>query len=104
MRTADDAPVQHHLDKTRQDSSDIERKLDRFPSSEEVEELCSVLRVSDLRQLTSEILNASIAYLKEDKDRLEYAAFLSSWIATAEETVAAGKNVNRIAARRMRKA
>ena len=103
MRTADDAPVQYHLDKTRQDSSHIECQLDKFPSSEEIEELCSALRVSDLRQLTSEILNASIAYLREDADRKEYVTLLSSWIATAEETVAAGRNVNRIAARRRRK-
>ena len=65
MPPADDAPVHYQPVKARQDSSQV----DKFPSSEEVEELCSVLRVSDLRQLTAEILNASIAYLREEADR-----------------------------------
>ena len=100
MPPVDDAPVRYQPVKTRQDSSCIERQLDNFPSQEEIEELCSVLRVSDLRQLTAEILNASITYLREDTDRKEYVTLLSSWIATTEETVAAGRNANRIAARR----
>ncbi len=78
-------------------------QVGKLPSPEMVEELCSTLRVSDLRQLTAEILNASIAYIRDDSGRLEYVTLLNSWIATAEETVAAGRNVNRIAARRRSK-
>ena len=100
MGTVDGASVQFYKDNTRQDSSYVKHQIDKLPSPEEIEGLCSTLRVSDLRQLTAEILNASIAYIRDDTDRLEYVTLLNSWIATAEETVAAGRNVNRIAARR----
>ena len=79
-------------------------QLDKLPSPEPVEELCSVLRVATLRQLSSEIVNGGIDHLKQNIDRLEYMKLINSWIATAEETVAAGKNVNRIAARRRKRA
>ena len=75
-------------------------QLNKLPSSDQVEELCSVLRVAILRELSSEVVNGSIDHLKQKIDRLEYIRLLNSWIASAEETVAAGKNVNRIAARR----
>ncbi len=78
-------------------------QLGKLPTPEQVEELCSALRVATLRELSSEIVNGGIKHIKDNADRLEYAKLLNSWIATAEETVAAGKNVNRIAARRRRK-
>ena len=78
-------------------------QLDKLPSSEDVEELCSVLRVSTLRELATEIVNGGIDHAKGNIDLLEYAKLLNSWIATAEETVAAGRNVSRVASRRKRK-
>ena len=75
----------------------------KLPAPEHVEELCSALRVATLRELSSEIINGGIKHVKGNADSLGYAKLLNSWIATAEETVAAGKNVNTVAARRKRK-
>ncbi len=75
-------------------------QLDKLPQPEEVEELFSVLRISTLRELSTEIVNCSIEHAQGKIDRLEYLQLINSWIATAEETVAAGKNVSRIASRR----
>ncbi len=78
-------------------------QLDKLPHPEDVEELCSVLRVATLRELAAEILNGGIEHAKGNLDRLEYLKLINSWIATAEETVAAGRNVSRIASRRRKK-
>ena len=75
-------------------------QLNKLPSNDEVQELCSSLRVTALREFSSEVVNGSIKHLKGRIDRPEYIRLLNSWIATAEETLAAGKNVNQIAARR----
>ena len=80
--------------------AELAGQLDKLPSPEDVEELCSVLRVSTLREMAAEIVNGGIEYAKGNIDHLEYAKLLNSWIATAEETAAAGRNVSRIAARR----
>ena len=74
----------------------------KLPSPGQVEELLSALRVSTLREMSTEVLNSGVEHIKGSIDRLEYAKLLNSWIATAEEAVAAGRNVNRIAARRKR--
>lgn len=74
----------------------------KLPSPAQIEELLSALRVSTLREMSIEVLNSGVEHVKGSIDRLEYAKFLNSWIATAEEAVAAGRNVNRIAARRNR--
>ena len=79
---------------------DLFDQIEKLPSSHEVEELCSLLRVAALREFSSEVVNGSIGHLKQRIDRLEYIRLLNSWVATAEETLAAGKNVKRIAARR----
>ena len=78
-------------------------QLHEFPSPEQVEELCSVLRVATLRDLSVEIVVGGIEHVKNNTGRLNFAKFLNSWIATAEETLAAGSNVSRIAARRTKK-
>ena len=75
-------------------------QLDKLPSPEEVEELFSVMRVATLREMAAEILNGGIEHAKGNTDRLEYARLVNSWIATAEETVAAGRNLPGIVARR----
>ena len=75
-------------------------QLYKFPSPEQVDEIFSVLRVSTLRELSAEIVNGGVEHVKNNTGQLEYAKLLNSWIATAEETVAAGRNVNRIVARR----
>ena len=80
--------------------AELAGQLDKLPSSEDVEELCSALRVSTLRKLATEIVNGGIEHAKGNIDRLEYVKLLSSWVATAEETVAAGKNVSKITSRR----
>ena len=82
---------------------ELSDQIYKLPSPEQIEEICSVLRVAVLRELSAEIVNGSIKYVKTNADRLEYVKLLNSWIATAEETVAAGRNVNRIAARRRKK-
>ena len=79
-------------------------QLDRLPSREHIDELLSLLRVATLRELSKEVVNGSVDHLKGDANRLEYIRLLNSWIATAEETVAAGKGFRRIAARRRGKA
>ena len=78
-------------------------QLERLSPPEQIEELCSVLRVSSLRELSVEVVNGGIEHVKGTIDRLGYVKLLNSWLATAEETVAAGRNVKRIAARRRRK-
>ena len=79
-------------------------QLERLPSPEHVDEVLSLLRVATLRELSKEVVNGSIGHLKGDANRLECIRLLNSWIATAEETVAAGKGFRRIAARRRGKA
>ena len=74
--------------------------LARFPSEEEIEELCAVLRAATLREMSAELVKAGMSYARGETGRLEYARLLNSWIATAEETVAAGSNVKRISRRR----
>ena len=83
-----------------QPDEELSSQLDKLPSPEEVEELFSVLRVATLRELSAEIVNSGIEHAKGNIDRLEYVELLNSWIATAEETVAAGRNTSRIASRR----
>ncbi len=78
-------------------------QLDKLPPPEDVEELCSVLRVATLREMAAEILNGGIEHAKGNLDRLEFTKLINSWVATAEETVAAGRNVSRIASRRRKK-
>jgi hypothetical protein len=72
----------------------------RFPAPAQVEDICAVLRISTLRELSTEIANGGIEHIKGNTTRLEYARLVNSWLATAEETVAAGKNVKRISDRR----
>lgn len=80
--------------------AELTGQLEKFPEQGEVEELCWVLRVSTLREMATEIVNGGIEHAKGNIDRLEYARLLNSWIATAEETVAAGRNTSQIASRR----
>ena len=79
---------------------ELSDQLYRLPSCEYVEQVLSDLRVSTLRELSKEVVNGGIEHVTGQSDRLEYIRLLNSWIATAEETIAAGRNVNRIAARR----
>lgn len=75
-------------------------QLDKLPPADEVAEVLSALRVATLREFATEVANAGIEYAKGNISRLEYATLLNSWLATAEETAAAGRNLSRIAARR----
>ena len=83
--------------------AELAGQLEKLPPPEDVEELLSVLRVATLRELAAEIINGGVEYARGNIDRLEYVRLINSWIATAEETVAAGRNVSRIAARRGKK-
>ena len=76
-------------------------QIARFPSDSEVKDLCDILRVAALRELSAEITNGGMDHIKGKTTRLEYAKLINSWLATAEETMAAGRNVKRIADRRM---
>lgn len=78
-------------------------QLDKLPPPDEVAEVLSALRVATLREFATEVANGGIAYAKGNIGRLEYATLLNSWLATAEETAAAGRNLSRIAARRKHK-
>ena len=84
----------------RQTDEELAAQLEKLPSSEEIEELVSVLRVATLRELAAEIVNGSIEHAKGKISQVEYLELVNSWIATAEETVAAGRNVSKVAARR----
>ena len=75
-------------------------QLEKLPKPEGVEELFSVLRVAALRELSVEVINSAIEYVKSNGDRLEHVKLINSWLATAEETVAVGRNLNPIVARR----
>ena len=77
--------------------------IERFLTVEEMEYLCSKLRVADLREMAAEVIIAGIEHIRGNSNQLEYATLINSWLATAEETVAAGSNVKRIAARRKSK-
>lgn len=83
--------------------AELAGQLDKLPPPEDVDELLSVLRVATLRELAAEIVNGGIEYARGNIDRIEYIRLINSWLATAEETVAAGRNVSRIAARRGKK-
>lgn len=74
--------------------------IDRFLTADDIEYLCAKLRVSDLREMAAEIVIAGIEHIGGSSSRLEFAILINSWLATAEETVAAGHNLKRIAARR----
>lgn len=74
--------------------------LDKLPTSEEIEELILALDVSTLREMSSAMLIASINYVNGREDKLQYLELLNSWIATAEETIAAGEDVGKILGRR----
>ena len=75
-------------------------QLAKLPPAGDIVELTSSLRVGALREFSAEVVNGTIAFIKSNGDRLDQARFINSWIATAEETVAAGRNYRRIAARR----
>ena len=74
--------------------------LDKLPTSEEIEELICALDVPTLREMSSAMLTASVDYLEGRADKLQYLELLNSWIATVEETIAAGEGVREILARR----
>ena len=75
-------------------------QLARFPTESDIRDLCEGLRVVTLRDLSAEITSGGIEHLKGKTTRLEYAKLINSWLATAEETMAAGRNVKRIVDRR----
>ena len=83
-----------------QTDEELTSQLDKLPPPEDVEELFSMLRVATLRELSAEIVNGSIEHARGKISKVEYLELINSWIATAEETVAAGRNASRIAARR----
>ena len=74
--------------------------LEKLPTSEEIEELISSLDVSTLREMSSAMLTASVDYMNGREDKLQYLELLNSWIATAEETIAAGEDIGKILGRR----
>ena len=75
-----------------------------FPTAEEIEELVNGLDVPTLRGMSSAILTAGVDYSEGRLDKPAYWKILKSWIATAEETVAAGEDIDAILARRKGKA
>ena len=79
---------------------DLEAQLAKLPTNDEVNAIAATLRTNTLRELAAEVIKGSIAYLHNPAARVECLTLLNSWIATAEETIAAGKNIRRIVARR----
>ncbi len=53
-------------------------QIARFPTAEQIDELCEVLRITTLRGLSAEILKGGIAHTRDNTDRLEYARLLNS--------------------------
>lgn len=86
--------------KANKSESELSERLSLLPDDAELAELCTLLPESTLRELSAAVIKGSLDYLNDPSHRLEYAELLGSWIATAEETVAAGKRAERIAARR----
>ena len=78
--------------------------LGGFPTAEEIEELVNALDVPSLRGMSSAILTVSVDYSEGRLDKPTYRKILKSWIATAEEAVAAGEDIDAILARRKGKA
>ena len=78
---------------------DLLDQLEKLLKPEDVEELLISLHVPTLRQLAIEVVNGSVRLIY-DSDKLQYLKLLNSWLATAEETVAAGSKRRRIASRR----
>lgn len=74
--------------------------LDKLPTSAEIEELIAALDVPTLREMSSAILTASIDYVAGRSDKLQYLELLNSWVATAEETIASGEDIEKILSRR----
>jgi len=81
-------------------TNELHERIALLPDDHEIAELCALLPAKALREFSAEVISGSIEYLNHPDNRLEYARLLSSWIATAEETVAAGNKAKRIAARR----
>ena len=73
---------------------------ENIPTPEEIAKLIAALDVPTLREMSSAILAASVDYVEGRTGKLQYLELLNSWIATAEETVAAGDDVGKILARR----
>ena len=78
--------------------------LGGFPTSAEIEELVNALDVHSLRGMSSAILTAGVDYSEGRLDKPAYRKILNSWVSTAEETVAAGEDIDAILARRKGKA
>ncbi len=102
-KTGSELPIYSNFSRSQDAKGELRDRLDRLPSAERVEELCSLLSTAALRELAAEIVNGGIGHVKSDTVSLEYVKLLSSWIATVEETLAAGSNVDKIAARRRQK-
>ena len=86
--------------KVSESNSELYERLSLLPDDAELVELCTLLPEKALREFSVAVIKGSLDYLNDPNHRLEYAQLLSSWIATAEETVAAGKKAEQIAARR----
>ena len=74
--------------------------LDKLPTTKEVEEIIYALDVPTLREMSAAMLTASIDYVEGRTDKLQYLELLNSWIATAEETIAAGEDLDKVLAKR----
>ena len=83
---------------------DLSGNQGHFPTKQEIKELVNALDVPTLREMSSEILTACIEFSEGGVDKPTYLQLLKSWIATAEETVAAGEDIDAILARRKGKA
>ena len=71
---------------------DLDARLAKLPSDEQVEDIVAGLRVDTLRELSAEVMKGSIDYLHDPLAREDFLAMLNSWVATAEETIAADRN------------
>ena len=75
-------------------------QLGKLPNRGAVRDIFLRLPIATLRELSVEVFNDSVVYAKNRVDRVKYITALNSWMATAEETVAASGRTSRIAARR----
>lgn len=95
-------PTSHTADWPYSLEEEMLDQLGKLPDPERVREVVSLLRVTVLRQLATEVVNGGIQYIRQG-DRHNYARLLNSWMATAEEACAAGRRWKTVAARRKTK-
>ena len=81
------------------DERETEVQLSMFPTLEDTTELVENAALNDLREFTIAIMEIVIDLARRTRD-LDVIRLLNGWIATLEETIAAGDDLEEILSRR----